>query len=168
LQLCDKDLSKKKTENILISDLLIDQDLQNIKFDTRKVKVELETEMNIECGLCDFTEHELIMCLDLKKLNVCLKNKQSTTESSYFDKGNYLFVIFLDYMNSMYSFKKRTSQNERDSYALGEDHDINTLSSGIPGFMGDGYIEMAWSPHLRGVDFNRIMAQIGDCCDKKE
>ncbi|CAG8597517.1 6493_t:CDS:2, partial [Cetraspora pellucida] len=165
LQLCDKDLACKKSFDILISDLLVDKNLCKIKFNTRKVKVELKSEITIECSACDFIEHELIICLDFKKMLVCFKNKPSNTESSFFDKENFLFVIFLNYMDSAYSFKKRTVQNKKDAYLLDEKHNFNTLNVGISGFMTDGYIEMSWSPHLRGVDFNKIMSQIGNCCD---
>ncbi|CAG8621939.1 16833_t:CDS:2 [Cetraspora pellucida] len=47
-------------------------------------------------------------------------------------------------------------------------YNLNTLNSGISEFMADGYIEMTWSPHLRDVDFNRIMSQIGYCCDNSD
>ncbi|CAG8813059.1 130_t:CDS:2, partial [Cetraspora pellucida] len=131
-------LAHKKSSDILISDLLVNKNLCKIKFDTRKVKVELESEITVKCDACDFTEHELIMCLELKKILVCLKNKPSNTELSFFDKGNFLFVIFLGYMDFAYK---------------------------IPEFISDGYIEILWSSHLRDVDFNKIISQIRDCCD---
>ncbi|CAG8804941.1 2922_t:CDS:2, partial [Cetraspora pellucida] len=149
LQLCNKDLAHKKFSDILISDLLVDKNFYKIKFDTRKVKVELKSEITVECDACDFTEHELIICLDLKKILVCFKNKPSNTESSFFDKKNFIFVIFLDYMDSAYSFKKRTVQNEKNAYLLGKEYNLNILNVEIPRFMTDGYIEMSWSPYLR-------------------
>ncbi|CAG8805109.1 8027_t:CDS:2, partial [Cetraspora pellucida] len=97
LQLCDKDFAHKKSSDILISDLLVDKNLRKIKFDTRKVKVELESEITVECNACDFTKHELIMCLDLKKMLVCLKNKPSEEHNL-----NILNVGILGFMTDGY------------------------------------------------------------------
>ncbi|CAG8786160.1 9557_t:CDS:1, partial [Cetraspora pellucida] len=61
-------------------DLLIDKDLQTIEFNTKKVKPLLKDVQEINCSLCNFSENEIIMCLDLSKMQVCLLNKETDTE----------------------------------------------------------------------------------------
>ena len=169
LEICnDRDLAKKKNTDILASDILLDQDFQDIQFNKDKVKVIDKQELEIDCTNCTFTQDKLIMCLDLGKMDVCLSNRQSNTESAIFDKGNYLFVMFIDYVNFMYNFKKKTLNDEFTAYQMGENYDFAQGHCGIPSYVGDGYIEMAWSPHVKGSDIQRLYAQVGDCCDKQE
>ncbi|CAG8661527.1 6731_t:CDS:2 [Cetraspora pellucida] len=80
----------------------MDKDLQTIEFNTKKVKLLLEDMQKIDCSLCNFSENEIIICLDLSKMQVCLLNKETNTESAVFDKRNYLFVMFLDYCISSF------------------------------------------------------------------
>ncbi|CAG8821066.1 20437_t:CDS:1, partial [Cetraspora pellucida] len=168
LEICDRELLKKKNINFFLDDLLMDKDFQNIEFNTKKVKPLLEDIQEIDCSLCNFSENEIIMCLDLSKMQVCLSTGKTDTESAVFDKGNYLFVMFLDYCNFMYNFKKNTLNVESNTYFLGKNYDFNNGNSGIPSFTGKGYIESAWTPRLQGQDYQRIMAKMANCCDEKE
>ncbi|CAG8529684.1 13747_t:CDS:1 [Ambispora leptoticha] len=136
VELCDRDLAKKK--ELGVDDLLIDVDLQNIQF-KNNIKPIISTETVINCSTCTFTTDEIIICLDLNKMDVCLKNEESDTESAFFEKGNYLFVMFLDYNDFMFKTKKISGQAPTGS--LGENLNLATGNTGIPSFIGDGSIE---------------------------
>ncbi|CAG8753351.1 4579_t:CDS:2 [Cetraspora pellucida] len=59
------------------------------EFNTKKVKPLLEDIQEIDCSLCNFSENEIIMYLDLSKMQVFLSTGETETESAVFDKGNY-------------------------------------------------------------------------------
>ncbi|CAG8455482.1 6899_t:CDS:2 [Cetraspora pellucida] len=48
---------------------------------------------------------------------------------------------------------------------MGVDFDFAQGHCSISSYIGHGYIEMAWSSHIKGSDFNRIMAQVRDYPD---
>ncbi|CAG8786317.1 16842_t:CDS:1, partial [Racocetra fulgida] len=113
---------------------------------------------------CTFTTDEIIICLDLNKMDVCLKNEESDTESAFFEKGNYLFVMFLDYNDFMFKTKKISGQAPAGS--LGENLNLATGNTGIPSFIGDGSIESAWLPKMQAHEMQRLMQKITNCCDE--
>jgi hypothetical protein len=165
VEICDVDLAKKKV--ITLDEIIKNKDLQNLNFQDA-FKVRHKKEVTITCSTCNFTEDEIFLCMDLNKLKVCLNFNQEN-EAKVFDKGNYAFVYFVDYMEWMYQFKrKRTNDEEEEILSLGETFNTTEGNSGIPSFFNDGYVEVAWRPDMRhGPTYNRFLQLLTDCCKKE-
>ncbi|CAG8780061.1 9940_t:CDS:2 [Dentiscutata erythropus] len=102
VEICFKDAAKDK--NMAIGDIIIDAaNINDIQF-REYINLVLATEIEIPCDGCEFQEYKAILCLNLNKLNVC-KLENNENDTILFDKGNYAFVIFVDYFDWMYKFK---------------------------------------------------------------
>ncbi|CAG8778263.1 8236_t:CDS:2, partial [Gigaspora rosea] len=58
IEICDIDLAKKTS--VKITDLLVDDNLQNVQF-RKYITVYLQKELIIDCSTCQFTEDEMIL-----------------------------------------------------------------------------------------------------------
>ncbi|RIB08145.1 hypothetical protein C2G38_2045403 [Gigaspora rosea] len=108
VEICDLKLAKK--ENPQIDDLLVDNDLKGIQFKD-SVKSRLNETLVIDCSDCQFTYDKVVMCIDLKKLCVCVSSKEEGKLRT-FDKANYTLVIIVDYMDWMDQFKRKASKDD--------------------------------------------------------
>ncbi|CAG8800149.1 25463_t:CDS:2 [Dentiscutata erythropus] len=146
VEICNPDLAKK--EVVILDDILLDKDLKKIQF-KNTIKSRLKETLTIECADCEFTFDEIIICFNLDKLHVCL-NSAEEDEMRIFDKANFAFLMIVDYMNWMYQFKrKNTNNNDGEIYLLRENFNLLNSNSGISAFFSGGYIEYAWRPDMK-------------------
>jgi hypothetical protein len=162
VEICDYETSKslRPTWN----DLSVDGEIKDVHFKDY-IKPILETEVKVSCDGCAFQEHEVTLCLDLKKLKVCIIQDEDTG-TKLFDKGNYAMIILIDYFDWMYKFKK---EKNTDPMKLGDDFNTRDGNCGIPAFIHGGYIEETWKPDLSNIDvIDNLFSLMNKCCDKKE
>ncbi|CAG8720710.1 6859_t:CDS:2, partial [Gigaspora rosea] len=65
VEICDKAVAIEA--ELSIGDIILNSDIQNIQF-REYIEPYLETEYTIECDSYEFQNHEVNLCLDLKKL----------------------------------------------------------------------------------------------------
>ncbi|CAG8558327.1 17470_t:CDS:2 [Dentiscutata erythropus] len=132
-----------------------------LKVKAKSITVHLENEIMIDCSSCQFEFDEVILCLDLNRLYVCILSEEDN-QAHVFDKGNYVMVVILDYMDWMYQFKKILSNNDPNIIdPLGVAFNEKTGDSGISGFFSGRYIESAYLPDLRHAPtLNAIMQSV--------
>ena len=94
LKICDKDIALSRVPTI--NDIIVNGDIQSLQF-RKYIKPVLETEIKIPCNRYEFQDHDVIMCLNLDQLKVCIL--ESDGGAKIFNQRNYALVIFLDYFN---------------------------------------------------------------------
>ncbi|CAG8695604.1 26341_t:CDS:1 [Dentiscutata erythropus] len=164
IEICDIELAKKLL--VTLDNILVDFNLQHIQF-KKSITVHLENEITIDCSSCQFELNEVILCLDLNHLHVCVLSEEDN-QVRVFDKGNYTMVVILDYMDWIYQFKRIMSNNDPNIIGpFGVTFNEKNSDSGISAFFSSGYIESAYLPNLRHAPtLNAIMQSVQDCCDK--
>ncbi|CAG8558307.1 17469_t:CDS:2 [Dentiscutata erythropus] len=120
-----------------IRDIILDRDIQDIQFH-KYIMPHLETKLKVECGGCEFQDHEINLCLNLNKLKVCLlENDQNTVK--IFNQGNFALVGFVDYCNMFYKFKQENG--DKNFLFFGENFSSIEARLDIPFFLHGGYVE---------------------------
>ncbi|RIB08144.1 hypothetical protein C2G38_2271915 [Gigaspora rosea] len=90
VEVCDRDTALNR--NPTIGDIIVDGDIQYLKF-REYLNPVLATEIEISCDGCQFQHHEIVMCLELNKLKICLLENDEN-DVLLFNKGNYALVFF--------------------------------------------------------------------------
>ncbi|CAG8750796.1 9413_t:CDS:2, partial [Gigaspora rosea] len=70
----------------LIGNIILNSDIQNIQF-REYIESHLETEYIIKCDSCEFQNHEVNLCLDLKKLKVYAFENDEKKKTKFIEFG---------------------------------------------------------------------------------
>ena len=152
IEICDIDIARKSNPDI--DEIIVDGDLQNIQF-RDKITPKVKYELDIPCNGCRFEDYEVIMCMDLEKMKVCILFKNED-EPEVFDKGNYAFIMFVDYLNWMYEFKQ-IDNNKTIARELGIDFELEKGNSGTPAFFNGGYVEASFMMDINNKEVLNLL-----------
>ncbi|CAG8786318.1 16843_t:CDS:1, partial [Racocetra fulgida] len=162
IEICDKEIAVQPDPGI--GDILLDRDFKDIQF-REYINPIMEYTEKIGCEGCMFQNHVFEFCIDFGKLKVC-KLEIDENDAKTFDKGNYAFVIIMDYMDWMYKFKKTTGTNHPEN--LGETFDLDNGNCGIPLFITNLTMEFTWKPHEDFTNNITAFIEMMDKCCKKD
>ncbi|RIB10257.1 hypothetical protein C2G38_2206615 [Gigaspora rosea] len=154
---------QKRTQIPIFNEKTINITPLNIQF-RNYIEPHLETEYTINCTGCEYQNHEVNLCLNLNKLKVCiLENDDNNIK--IFNEGNFALVVFVDYCNMFYKFKRE--KGDIDYLKFGENFSSTEGKLGIPLFFHGGSIETTWKQDFESSNvIDSIFGAFNKCCKK--
>lgn len=161
IEICDKDTAIQLQPGI--GDILLERDLKDIQF-RDYINPILEFVEEIDCEGCQFQNHEFTFCIDFGQLEVC-KLDTDQNDAITFDKGNYAFLIIIDYMDWMYRFK--ITANMANPEKFGNRFDLINGNCGTPLFITKFHLESTWKPVSSINTIDALFNMINKCCEEE-
>ena len=158
VRICDKALAKKSGRNIVPDDVFRDvENLDDPKIRNDKLDVLAHHVGEIDCDNtgCLLKDWNFYMCYKFPKeeTRVCKLEEEDEGDSNTFDTANFAFIIAVDYMPGFFKMRRLRSKlpnnderfiPDQTTYLLGEQFSFSAGQTGVPVYMSDGSIEIAY------------------------